>query len=44
MLGKTIVDGLGLIDVKFDPSLYQILTPIGESKKARELTKQEIVL
>jgi hypothetical protein len=39
MLGKTIVNGLGLINVDFDPCPYHILTSINGSKKARRLTK-----
>jgi hypothetical protein len=39
MLGKNIVDGLGLIDADLDPCPYQILTSIGGLEKARRLTK-----
>jgi hypothetical protein len=34
MLGKVIIEGLGLTDVDLDPCPYQILTFIGGSKKA----------
>ncbi len=33
-IGKDIVDGLGLINVNFDPCPYQILTSMGGLKKA----------
>jgi hypothetical protein len=29
MLGKTIVEGLGLIDVNFEPCPYQIVISMG---------------
>jgi hypothetical protein len=29
MLGKVVFDGLGLIDLDFDPCSYQILTSMG---------------
>jgi hypothetical protein len=44
MLGKTIVNGFGLIDVNLDPCPYQTLTSMGGSKKAQGLTKHEIVI
>ncbi len=44
MLGKVIVNGLGLTDVDFDPCPYQNLTSMGGLKKARWLAKQEIVI
>ncbi len=34
MLGKVVVDGLGLIDLDLDPCPYHILTSMGGSKKA----------
>jgi hypothetical protein len=39
MLGKTIVDGLGLIDADLEPCPYQILTSMGGLEKAWRLTK-----
>jgi hypothetical protein len=39
MLGKVVVDGLGLTNVNLDPCLYHILTTMGGSKKALGLTK-----
>jgi len=44
MLGKTTVDGLGLIDVNLDPCPYHILTSMGGLEKTRRLTKQQIVI
>jgi len=44
MLGKAIVDGLGLTDLNLYPCPYHILTSMGGSKKARGLTKQQIVI
>jgi hypothetical protein len=44
MLGKVIIDGLGLTDVDFDPCPYQILTSMGGLKKTQWLIKQEIVI
>jgi hypothetical protein len=44
MLGKTIVNDFGLIDVNLDPCPYQILTSMGGSEKAQGLTKHEIVI
>jgi hypothetical protein len=44
MLGKIVIDGLGLIDVDFDPCPYHILTSMGGSEKAQKLTKQEIMI
>ncbi len=44
MLGKTVVNGLGLTDVDFDPCPYHILTYMGGLQKAQRLTKQEIVI
>ncbi len=44
MLGKTIVDGLGLTDVNLDPCPYHILTSMGGLEKTRRLTKQQIVI
>ncbi len=44
MLGKVTIDGLGLIDANFDPFPYHILTSMSGSKKARRLTKQDIVI
>jgi len=40
MLGKDVIDGLGLTNAGLD----QILTSMGGSKKVRRLTKQEIVI
>jgi hypothetical protein len=34
MLGKATFDGLGLIDVDFDPFSYHILTSMGGLKNA----------
>jgi hypothetical protein len=39
MLGKTIIDGLGLTDVNLDPCPYHILTSMGGLKEAQRLTK-----
>jgi hypothetical protein len=39
MLGKVVVDGLGLIDVDIDMCPYHILTSMGGSKKAQGLSK-----
>jgi hypothetical protein len=44
MLGKAVVDGLGLTNVDFDPCPYQIFASMGGSKKVRRLTKYEIVV
>jgi hypothetical protein len=33
MLGKIVVDGLGLMDADLDPCPYHILTSMGGSKK-----------
>jgi hypothetical protein len=33
MLGKVVVDGLGLIDADLDPCPYQILTSMGGLEK-----------
>jgi hypothetical protein len=33
MLGKVVVDGLGLIDVNLNPCPYHILTSIGGFEK-----------
>ncbi len=44
MLGKAIVDGLGLIDVDLDPCPYHILTTMGGLEKTLGLTKQEIMI
>jgi hypothetical protein len=44
MLGKTTVDGLGLIDVNLDPCPYHILTSMGGLEKTQRLTKQQIVI
>jgi len=44
MLGKAIVDGLGLTNVNFNPCPYHILTLINHSKMAQRLTKQEVVI
>ncbi len=40
MLGKIVVDGLGLTNANLDPCPYQILTSMGGSKKAQRLTKK----
>jgi hypothetical protein len=39
MLGKAIVNGLGLINVDLDPCPYHILTTMGGLEKTRRLTK-----
>jgi hypothetical protein len=39
MLGKTIVEGLGLINANFEPGMYQIMTSMGGLRKAWVLTK-----
>jgi hypothetical protein len=44
MLGKIVIDGLGLTYANFDPWPYQILTSMGGLKKAQGLTKQEIMI
>jgi len=44
MLGKVVVDGLGLIDASFEPCPYHILTSMGGSKKTQRLIKLEIVI
>jgi hypothetical protein len=44
MLGKVVIDGLGLTNVDLDPCPYHILTSMGGLGKARRLTKQEIVI
>jgi len=44
MLGKAIVDGLGLIDVNLKSCPYQMLTFMGRLEKVKKLTKQEIVI
>jgi hypothetical protein len=44
MLGKVVVDGLGLTNVDLDPCPYHILTSMGGLEKTRRLTKQEIVI
>jgi hypothetical protein len=44
MLGKIIVDGLGLTDADFYPCPFKILTSMGGLKKAQRLTKHEIVI
>jgi hypothetical protein len=44
MLGKVVVDGLGLTNADLDPCPYHILTSMGGSKKAQGLTNQEIVI
>jgi hypothetical protein len=44
MLGKTTMDGFGLIDVNLESCTYQILTSMGGSEKAWRLIKHEIVI
>jgi hypothetical protein len=44
MLGKAIVDGLGLINVNLKSCPYQMLTFMGRLEKAQKFTKQEIVI
>jgi hypothetical protein len=44
MLCKTIIEGLGLIDVNFEPFPYQIVKSMGGSKKTYGLTKHEVVI
>jgi hypothetical protein len=44
MLGKTTMDGFGLIDVNLEPCTYQNLTSMGGSKKAQGVIKHEIVI
>jgi hypothetical protein len=39
MLGKVVVDGLGLTYVDIDPCPYHILTSMGGPKKTQGLTK-----
>jgi hypothetical protein len=39
MLGKAVIDGLGLIDADLDLCPYHILTSMGGSEKAQRLTK-----
>jgi hypothetical protein len=39
MLGKTTMEGLGLIDANFEPCIYQIMTSMDGLKKAWGLTK-----
>ncbi len=44
MLGKVVVDGLGLTNVDLDPCPYHILTSMDGLEKTRRLTKHEIVI
>ncbi len=44
MLGKAIVDDLGLTNVNFNPCPYHILTLMNGSKMVQRLTKQEVVI
>jgi hypothetical protein len=44
MLGKIVIDGLGLTNVDLDPCPYHILTSMGGLEEAQRLTKQEIVI
>jgi hypothetical protein len=44
MLGKIIVEGLGLTNVDLEPCPYQILTSMGRSKWVQGLTKHEVVI
>jgi hypothetical protein len=39
MLGKTTMEGLGLIDANFELCMHQIMTSMIELKKAWGLTK-----
>jgi hypothetical protein len=39
MLGKTTINGLGLINVNLDPCPYHILTSMGGLEEARGLLK-----
>jgi hypothetical protein len=44
MLCKKIIEGLGLIDVDFEPFPYRIVISMGSSKKTYGLTKHEVVI
>jgi hypothetical protein len=44
MLGKTIVEGLRLTNVKLEPCMYQILTLVGKSERIQVITKHEVVI
>jgi hypothetical protein len=44
MLGKTIVEGLKLIDSDFQPCPYQSLTSTNKSHKIQRLTKHEVAI
>jgi hypothetical protein len=39
MLGKVVIDGIGLIGADLDPCPYHILTSMGGSEKAQGLVK-----
>jgi hypothetical protein len=40
MLGKIVVDGLGLTNANLDPCPYKNFTSMGGSNKAQRLTKK----
>jgi hypothetical protein len=44
MLGETTMEGLALINTNFKPWPYHILTSMGMSERAWELTKHEVVI
>jgi hypothetical protein len=44
MLGRVVVDGLGLTNVDIGPYSYHIFTSMGGLEKARKLTKQKIMI
>jgi hypothetical protein len=44
MLGKVVVEGLGLTNVNLEPCPYQILTSMGRSERTQGITKHEVVI
>jgi len=44
MLGKVAIESLGLINVDFEPCLYQLFASMGGLKKARRLIRQICVI